>query len=62
MRKKHLTSIVAALFLGVWLLPAQGQEVKRDEMPMPTVNQDTLMKYVKELSSVTYRGRLCSVC
>ena len=58
MRKKHLTSIVAALFLGVWLLPAQGQEVKRDEMPMPTVNQDTLMKYVKELSSVTYRGRL----
>lgn len=57
MRKKQLTTFAAALFLAAWLLPASAQ-VKRDEMPMPTVNQDTLMKYVKELSSDYYRGRL----
>ena len=58
MLKKHLTIIAAGLFLATLALPAQAQEVKRDDMPMPTVNQDTLMKFVKELSSETYQGRL----
>lgn len=53
-------TIAAALFLSAGLLSAQpqGQEVKRDEVPMPTVHQDTLVKHVMELSSETYRGRL----
>ena len=58
MLKKHLTIIAAGLFLATLTLPAQAQEAKRDDMPMPTVNQDTLMKFVKELSSETYQGRL----
>jgi hypothetical protein len=58
MLKKHLTIIAAGLFLATLALPVQAQEVKRDDMPMPTVNQDTLMKFVKELSSETYQGRL----
>ena len=60
MGKKHFMTIAAALFLGAGLLSAQrpGQQVKRDEVPMPTVHQDTLMKHVMELSSETYRGRL----
>ena len=58
MLKKHLTIIAAGLFLATLALPAQAQEVKRDDMPMPTVNQDNLMKFVKELSSETYQGRL----
>ena len=60
MGKKHFMTIAAALFLGAGLLSAQrpGEQVKRDEVPMPTVHQDTLMKHVMELSSETYRGRL----
>ena len=60
MGKKHFMTIAAALFLGAGLLSAQRpeQQVKRDEVPMPTVHQDTLMKHVMELSSETYRGRL----
>lgn len=58
MRKKQLTTLAAALFLAAWLLPVEAQEVKREEMPMPTVNQDSLMKHIMELSSVTYQGRL----
>lgn len=60
MGKKHFLTIASALFLGVGLLSAQneGQQVKRDEVPMPTVHQDTLVKHVMELSSDTYRGRL----
>ena len=60
MGKKHFMTIAAALFLGAELLSAQRpeQQVKRDEVPMPTVHQDTLMKHVMELSSETYRGRL----
>ena len=60
MGKKHFMTIAAALFLGAGLLSAQRpeQEVKRDDVPMPTVHQDTLMKHVMELSSETYRGRL----
>ena len=40
------------------MLPARAQETKRDEVPMPTVHQDSLMKHVTELSSETYQGRL----
>lgn len=60
MGKKHFMTIAAALFLGAGMLSAQTaeQKVKRDEVPMPTVHQDTLMKHVMELSSETYRGRL----
>ena len=58
MCKKHLTIIVAGLFLATLSQPLQAQEFRRDAMPMPTVNQDTLMKFVKELSSETYKGRL----
>ena len=58
MDKKHLTTIVAGLFLATMMLPARAQETKRDEVPMPTVHQDSLMKHVTELSSETYQGRL----
>ena len=58
MDKKHLTTIVAGLFLATMMLPAMAQETKRDEVPMPTVHQDSLMKHVTELSSETYQGRL----
>ena len=58
MCKRHLTIIAAGLFLATLALPLQAQEVKRDEVPMPTVSQDSLMKYVTELSSETYQGRL----
>lgn len=58
MDKKHLTTIVAGLFLATMMLPARAQEVKRAEVPMPTVHQDSLMKHVTELSSETYQGRL----
>ena len=40
------------------MLPARAQETKRDEVPMPTVHPDSLMKHVTELSSETYQGRL----
>lgn len=58
MDKKHLTTIAAGLFLATMMLPARAQETKRDEVPMPTVSQDSLMKFVTELSSETYQGRL----
>ena len=53
-----MTTIVAGLFLATMMLPARAQETKRDEVPMPTVHQDSLMKHVTELSSETYQGRL----
>lgn len=53
-----MTTIVAGLFLATMMLPARAQETKRDEVPMPTVSQDSLMKFVTELSSETYQGRL----
>ena len=53
-----MTTIVAGLFLATMMLPAMAQETKRDEVPMPTVHQDSLMKHVTELSSETYQGRL----
>lgn len=60
MGKKHFMGIAAALILGAGLQTAmaQGERVKRDGVPMPTVHQDTLMKHVMELSSDTYQGRL----
>lgn len=53
-----MTTIAAGLFLATMMLPARAQETKRDEVPMPTVSQDSLMKFVTELSSETYQGRL----
>lgn len=55
--------IAAAIAAMVWLLPvavnAQSEAmIRRDPVPMPTVNTDTLMKFIMDLSSETYAGRL----
>lgn len=61
MSKKFYVAMVIAAFLVGAAVPAMGQrkgvEVKRDAVPMPTVNTDSVMKHVIELASETYRGR-----
>ncbi len=56
MKKTAIVAAVAAMVMCA--VPSAAQEVRRDPVPMPNVNTDTLMKHVMELSSETYQGRL----
>ena len=61
MSKKINSAFVAALLmvLGCQWTVANGQNsLKRDSVPIPVVDIDTIMKHIVELSSETYEGRL----
>ena len=63
MSKKFYVVMILAAFLAVdgAVAPVFGQRggvVKRDAVPMPTVNTDSVMKHIIELSSETYEGRM----
>ena len=56
MSKNTKLTLLAAVALMLAVPCAQAQE--RDTIPMPTVNTDSVMKHIIELSSDTYEGRL----
>lgn len=60
MSKNMKVAAVMALMLciGGHGVASQETAVQRDPVPMAEVNQDTLLKYIAELSSETYEGRL----
>ena len=56
MSKNTKLTLLAAL--AVMLSAPVAEAQKRDTIPMPTVNIDSVMKHIIELSSDTYEGRL----
>lgn len=60
MSKNIKISILAALAMLCAGISANAQQntAARDTIPMPTVNIDSVMKHIIELSSDTYEGRL----
>ena len=60
MSKKLYVAMFVAAFLVAGGMHANGQKggvLKRDAIPMPVVNTDSVMKHIIELASETYRGR-----
>ena len=61
MSKKFYVAVMIAAFAavsGVGATAQKGANVKRDAVPMPVVNTDSVMKHIIELSSETYEGRM----
>ena len=56
MSKNKKLTLLAAIAVILAVPTVQAQE--RDTIPMPTVNIDSVMKHIIELSSDTYEGRL----
>ncbi len=58
MSKIIKTALLTALVCTAYMAEAQQRDAQRDTIPMPTVNIDSVMKHIVELSSDTYEGRL----